>query len=196
MPSGRTHDRITLWSLPLVTGLSFWQTGNGSLTLLVASGFLAGGLVFGPDLDTRSIQYKRWGWLRWIWIPYQQQLPHRSLLTHGPIVGTLLRIAYISLWGACLTFLSIVLWAMGQQLQGTVDQWQPLAYQALQSVHQGLIDRLRQYPPGWIALGIGLEAGAMSHALSDWIGSTRKQVQQHGWQALRPKPAPRKRRKR
>lgn len=72
MPSGRTHDRITLWALPFVTGVAFWQTKSGHLTLLITGGFLFGGLMFGPDLDIYSRQYQRWGFLRFIWLPYQK----------------------------------------------------------------------------------------------------------------------------
>ncbi len=102
MPSGRTHDRITLWSLPAVAGLSFSLTRNGNLTLLIATGFLFGGLMFGPDLDIHSRQYQRWGWLRWIWQPYQHNLRHRSFLSHGPIIGTALRVFYLASWIAAL----------------------------------------------------------------------------------------------
>ena len=98
MPSGRTHDRITLWGLPFITGLTFGSTGSGNVTLIVAGAYLFSGLMFGPDLDLYSIQYKRWGYLRWIWIPYQKALRHRSLLSHGLIIGTTVRILYLAIW--------------------------------------------------------------------------------------------------
>ncbi len=28
--------------------------------------------MFGPDLDIYSVQFQRWGFLRWIWLPYQK----------------------------------------------------------------------------------------------------------------------------
>jgi len=183
MPAGRVHDRITLWSLPLVTGYSFWQTRNGTTTLLVAAGFLFGGLMFGPDLDIRSCQYRRWGWLRWIWIPYQR-LRHRSLLTHGPIVGTILRLVYLSAWIAGLAFMGIVIWSMAQQIQGNVEQWQTITPHYAGSLGQLAWRSLAHYPAGWLALCIGLELGAMSHSLSDWTESAYKRVQQNGWQTL------------
>ena len=61
MPSGITHDRITLWTLPWIAGIGYGITHNGELTLILAGGFLFSGLMFGPDLDIHSIQYKRWG---------------------------------------------------------------------------------------------------------------------------------------
>jgi len=95
MPSGRTHDRITLWTLPLVSGIAYFLTQSGKLALILAGGFLFSGLMFGPDLDIHSVQYKRWGWLRWIWIPYRSAIRHRSHFSHGLIIGTFLRWVYL-----------------------------------------------------------------------------------------------------
>jgi len=92
MPSGATHDRITLWISPLVAGLTWVLTQSDRLTLITVGTFLAGGLLLSPDLDIRSRPYKRWGWLRWLWLPYQKSIRHRSWLSHGWIIGTLLRI--------------------------------------------------------------------------------------------------------
>ncbi|MGF1675984.1 MAG: metal-binding protein, partial [Rivularia sp. (in: cyanobacteria)] len=64
MPSGQTHDRITIWALPLIAIATFWQTRSSGITLLIAAGFMFGGLMFGPDLDIYSIQFQRWGYLR------------------------------------------------------------------------------------------------------------------------------------
>jgi uncharacterized metal-binding protein len=151
---------------------------------LVAAGFLFGGLMFGPDLDIRSCQYRRWGWLRWIWLPYQQYFRHRSLLTHGPIIGTLLRLLYLSAWIGGLAFMGIVIWSMAQQVQGHVEQWQTIAPLYLGNVGILVWRSFQRYPVDWLALCIGLELGAMSHSLSDWTESARKRVQQYGWQTL------------
>ena len=91
MASGRNHDRATaLWSLPwgLVVALVLgWQAG-----LIAAASFLIGGLWLSPDLDTRSLALRRWGALQWLWWPYRTLLPHRSFWSHGPVIGTLLRL--------------------------------------------------------------------------------------------------------
>jgi uncharacterized metal-binding protein len=55
-----------------------------------------GGLYLSPDLDLVSKPYKRWGWLRWIWIPYQKYIPHRSPLSHAPIIGSIIRLLYLA----------------------------------------------------------------------------------------------------
>jgi uncharacterized metal-binding protein len=174
MPSGRTHDRITLWGLPFVTGFTFGQTHSGNLTLLVSGGFLFSGLMFGPDLDLRSVQYKRWGCLRWLWIPYQKTMRHRSLLSHGPIIGTTVRVLYLASWlgilGIALGMLTL-LWGVGWS-------WQLLAQSATRS--------LTQYSTEWFALYLGLELGAMSHAVSDWGGSAYKRAQKQRASSLLP----------
>ena len=87
MSSGQTHDRITFYSLPLVMLATLGVTHSLWLMLWVGLGFLVGGLLLGPDLDIHSVQYKRWGWLRWIWLPYRGSMRHRSFWSHGPIIG-------------------------------------------------------------------------------------------------------------
>lgn len=175
MPSGRTHDRITLWILPVVAVLTFGQTQSGILTLLVSGGFLFGGLMFGPDLDIYSRQFQRWGFLRWIWIPYQKSLRHRSFLSHGPIIGTALRSLYLSLWIIILGGLVILIAdLLGVETTG----WKTSTKLALASVSQ--------YKAEGIALLLGLELGAMSHSLSDWGGSAVKRFKNSKSKAALP----------
>lgn len=176
MPSGRTHDRITLWSLPIVAGLTHQFTHDSHLTLLVSGSYLFSGLMFGPDLDIYSRQYRRWGVLRWIWLPYQRGMRHRSPLSHGPLLGTALRVVYLLTWLAGLGLLTIVLIAIGHQVTGRVNDWQRFAQSLLSQGTTVLGQGLQQYPQLWIAVLIGLELGAMSHSLSDWGGSTWKRT--------------------
>jgi uncharacterized metal-binding protein len=163
MSSGRTHDRITLWTLPLVVLLAFWVTLDGWLTVLVCLGFLLGGWVFGPDLDIHSVQYKRWGWLRWIWLPYRGSMRHRSRWSHGPVIGTVVRVVYASLWLALVGLVVVdVLNGMGY----TALTWEDLV--------GGLGAHLRTHWPRWLALLAGLELGSLSHYSADWISSAWK----------------------
>jgi uncharacterized metal-binding protein len=171
MPSGRTHDSITLWSLPIVAGITFGLTQSGNLTLLVSGGFLFAGLMFGPDLDIYSQQYKRWGILRWIWLPYRRGLRHRSLISHGAIVGTIGRILYLSVWIVLFVSVGIVSYAIVQQLLGAIPDWQNTVQVSMSAVMQNSLIFIQRAPIECLALGIGLELGAMSHSLSDWIGS-------------------------
>ncbi|MGF1569092.1 MAG: metal-binding protein [Nodosilinea sp.] len=163
MSSGRTHDRITLWALPLVVVLTFSVTLDGWLTVIVCLGFLLGGWLLGPDLDIHSVQYKRWGWLRWIWLPYRGSMRHRSRWSHGPLVGTVVRVLYLSVWLALGGLIVVdVLNSQGR----TALTWGDLANR----VGGGL----RAYWPLWLALLVGLELGALSHYAADWLSSTWK----------------------
>lgn len=164
MPSGRTHDRITLWSLPWVGGLSYLLTRSGELTLIVAGSFLFSGLMFGPDLDIYSRQYQRWGVLRWLWLPYRSLLNHRSLLSHGLLVGTGLRLIYLL---TVLTPIALLGVAIARFLWGLEWDWWQWAVRARQLV-------FGEYLPEAIALLVGLELGAISHAGSDWLVSAYK----------------------
>jgi len=177
MPSGRTHDQITLWSLPLVAGVAAIGTGSGGLALLTAGGFLFSGMMFGPDLDIQSRQYKRWGMLRWIWLPYRQAVRHRSLLSHGPIIGTLGRVLYLGLWISLVGLLVLVLGAIVAELCHQSAQWQQLTNTWLTTSGTTLYQSLIQNRSAWLAVLVGLELGAMSHACSDWVGSAWKRAQ-------------------
>lgn len=168
MPSGKTHDRITLWSLPFVAGLGFGLTKSGNLTLLLAGGFLFSGLMFGPDLDIHSRQFIRWGWLRWIWIPYQKAFRHRSIFSHGPIIGTVLRALYLTIF---LAILGLIVLLLAQTVGSLQSTWQTFT---------DIGKRSTLYPDEWLALFVGLELGAMSHSVSDWTGSAYKRFKRRG----------------
>ena len=164
MPSGRTHDRITMTCLPIITVGTLSLTQDSGLTFWVAAGFLFGGWMLGPDLDTHSVHYKRWGWLRWIWLPYRGQVKHRSPLSHGPIIGTVVRVLYLLLWIIVLGLVSI---AIANQVGQIGWTWQDLGR---------WVNWIRQYSREGLAIVIGLELGACSHYLADRIGSAHKRL--------------------
>lgn len=165
MPSGRTHDRITLWNLPAVTVLTLFFTKSSDLTLIVSGGFLFSGLMLSPDLDLNSLPFKRWGWLRWIWIPYQKLVRHRSIFSHGLVVGTTLRVLYLACWVMVVGELGVIAIAF---LGYHPWSWQDIASQMARWPFQ--------YRAQYIALFLGLELGAIAHILSDWTISTSKKL--------------------
>ncbi len=169
MPSGRTHDSITLWSLPLIAGLAYDRTHSSGLTLFVSGSYLFSGLMFGPDLDVYSQQYRRWGWLRWIWLPYRRSLRHRSFWSHGFIVGTVVRVVYLFIWVAALGAAGILLGAIAYHLAGITNSWIDLAQQWGRDSMTFIERSSQQYPMEAIAIAVGLELGSLSHSLSDWV---------------------------
>jgi uncharacterized metal-binding protein len=164
MPSGRTHDQITFICLPWVGALSLIATFDVGVTLCLCGGFLFSGLMFGPDLDIYSKQYQRWGLLRFIWLPYRKVLSHRSWLSHGPVVGTLLRLLYLGIWIGLGWVLCEAISQLGD-LPGQIPA--PMTF---------LEQMWSQAPAACVALLLGLEMGAMSHSISDGIGSGSKAV--------------------
>ncbi|MBD1804067.1 metal-binding protein [Microcoleus sp. FACHB-SPT15] len=92
--SGRRHDQAILFTTPIIgiIGVSH----SLELGIISMSAHCLGGLYLSPDLDLVSKPYKRWGWLRWIWIPYQKYIPHRSPLSHAPLLGSTIRLLYFS----------------------------------------------------------------------------------------------------
>ncbi|WP_030006131.1 metal-binding protein [Picosynechococcus sp. NKBG042902] len=170
MPSGRTHDQITFWGLPVVVGLGFFLLRRWELALILSLAYLFSGLMFGPDLDIHSVQFKRWGIFRWIWLPYQKNLRHRSALSHGFLIGTIVRILYL---GTILLLVTMVGVAIAQLMLDFSWNWRTAFLNAQQQWQQ-------HYLAESLALFVGLEIGAMSHSVSDWLGSMVKRSQKQG----------------
>ena len=105
MASGQQHDRATCW-LALPYGLLWWPWLGPLGALVSGLAFLIGGLWLSPDLDTNSRPYQRWGPLRWLWWPYRKALRHRSVLSHSPLLGTLVRVGYLTGLALLLTGLA------------------------------------------------------------------------------------------
>ena len=182
MPSGQTHDRITIWALPFIAGVTFWQTRSSSMTLLIAGGFMFGGLMFGPDLDIYSIQYQRWGYLRFLWLPYQKSLRHRSFLSHGPLIGTTLRVLYLC---GIVSVAGIVILLIAEKILNMALNWQEVA--------ENILETINLHSTQFLALFIGLELGAMSHSISDWSNSAYKRFKRKGIASLLPQKKTKKR---
>jgi len=112
MPNARTHDLITIVTaavaVPVALASSLPQVGPTTTFVLVGT-YLASGLVFSPDLDLHSTPYRRWGPLRFIWIPYQKMISHRSWVSHSLVFGPLIRVFYFTLMSILLYFATMAL---------------------------------------------------------------------------------------
>ncbi|ELR98429.1 metal-binding protein [Gloeocapsa sp. PCC 73106] len=167
MPSGSTHDRITLWTVPWLVVLGWYLSKNGKLALLLTLGFLFSGLMFGPDLDIYSVQFKRWGKLRFLWLPYQKLIKHRSLLSHGPILGTMIRVIYLL---TIITLVGIMTVGIAQLIWGFEWNWGQFRNYLWELASKSQRNST-------IAFYLGLELGSFSHSLSDWLVSRAKRRQ-------------------
>ncbi len=109
MASGKNHDRSILFATPVVAIVV--ASHSIELGIVAASAHLLGGLYLSPDLDLKSKPFKRWGVLRVLWLPYQKLIPcHRHWLSHGVIVGSIVRLLY-------LAALLLPLWVIFPDLQ-------------------------------------------------------------------------------
>ena len=170
MPSGKTHDRVTLYLTVPVAAATYLLTRDWTMTLIVTLAMLFGGLMFGPDLDTQSVHYTRWGPLRFLWWPYKVALPHRSRFSHGIVFGTLIRIAY---------FLSVATVIVGLVL--LIRDWflhrTPASLLQVQDAFSRIWELLRPIRPEYlIAAFAGLWVGAASHTATDVLGSFFKSL--------------------
>src|ERR1044071_7172671 len=170
MPSGRTHDLITLLLAAPTAGAAYYITGDGTVTAITTAAMVFGGLMFGPDLDIQSRQYTRWGPLRFLWWPYKVTLSHRSRWSHSILLGTWIRLIY---------FLAVItlLLAVGLYIRD--------AY--VYHTRPGVGEFTGAFTRVWeifspirrdfiIATFIGLWIGATTHTVSDVLGSFFKSV--------------------
>jgi uncharacterized metal-binding protein len=96
MASGRNHDRAITVTTPVMLAAAI-ASGHADVGIIATAAYYLGGMYLSPDLDLVSRPYKRWGLLRWLWLPYQKLIPrHRHWLSHGPVIGSLVRLFYLA----------------------------------------------------------------------------------------------------
>ena len=162
MPSGKTHDAITIILAAPTFAAAWGLTHSVGLACVATLTMLFGGLMFGPDLDIQSKQYTRWGVFRFLWLPYKMVFRHRSRWSHGIIFGTLIRVIYFTGIIALLAATAVYLRAM---LAGGA----PPAFEEVVGVWKMMEGVLRESVGNhvmWVAF-CGLWWGAASHTLTD-----------------------------
>jgi uncharacterized metal-binding protein len=166
MPSGKTHDALTIFfTVPVFAG-AYVVTRDLWLSTIVSAGFLFGGLMFGPDLDTVSKQYSRWRFIKFLWFPYRTFFKHRSRWSHGLIFGTLFRVIYFMGAATLAAFVTAYIYAFyaGGKPPGILEfarVWGDLRVYSNQMLG----------PSGLIAIFAGMWIGAASHTFTDLAGS-------------------------
>lgn len=131
-------------------GLLWWPWLGPQGAALASLSFLLGGLWLSPDLDTLSRPTARWGPLALLWWPYRRLLSHRSLFSHGPLIGSALRLLYL---------LALVL---GLCLLG-----RPLGFPSPGALLLQLQRLALAQPFTLLAIGAGVEASAWLHLIQD-----------------------------
>jgi len=166
MPSGRTHDAITLMLAAPAAAVGYVSTGSLISAILVGSAFVFGGMMFGPDLDTISRQYSRWWAFRFLWLPYRSFFKHRSRLSHGLIFGALIRVIYFLGILTLSAFVAVYLYSASAS--GTLpdiveftDAWRPVGSLIRNIFGDNFL----------VLIFTGLWFGAASHTFTDMAGS-------------------------
>jgi uncharacterized metal-binding protein len=172
MPSAPTHDIVTLvtaaaavpalldpvWALPDM---------NPTNTAVLVGTYLASGLLFSPDLDTHSRPYMRWRFLRFLWIPYQRFVPHRSRISHSLFLGPLIRAAYFAL----------MLFLLGWGLFALVNLLVPFDPTGhLQQFARDAAAWMQAHPWTVAYALIGFILGGTTHVLLDTVFSRVKRI--------------------
>lgn len=166
VPSGKTHDAITLILTVPAAMAAYAITGNITASATVAGAFAFGGIMFGPDLDTVSRNYSRWYFLRFLWLPYRWCFKHRSRFSHGLILGALLRVVYFMGLSTLLVYAVAVIWS-------SIAGGKAPAFNDLTVVWQKIGEAIRANLGDNFLLLIffGLWFGAASHTFTDMAGS-------------------------
>jgi uncharacterized metal-binding protein len=118
MPSGNVHDTVNTVAL---TGYVAYSVATQQTDWLpTAIGLAVGTLWLSPDLDLKSEPYYRLGPFRVLWMPYVKIMPHRSIWSHGLIIGDIIRLLYSAAFLIPLLFLALYLEIIDPS---TVDLW-------------------------------------------------------------------------
>jgi uncharacterized metal-binding protein len=170
MPGARTHDLITVATAAVGLG-AYWQLTprpDWTHAAICAGTYLFAGFACAGDLDLNSAQYRRWGPFRFIWWPYQKLVPHRSWVSHGLILGGVIRILYLI--GIFALIAAVVVW--GCSVLFGQEEAQHVARRQWASI-SGVV---QEYPTHTaLALTGFILAGAV-HTLSDCISTTLKRL--------------------
>ncbi len=166
MPSGKTHDAITIMLAIPAFAVTYLVTHSLAAAAVVAAAFVFGGLMFGPDLDTVSRQYSCWMIFRFLWLPYRKFFKHRSRFSHGLIFGALIRVIYFLGIVTLVVFVGAYIYAScsGGKLPGLeniMQIWQPV----------GDFVRAKFGDHFFVFVFLGTWLGAASHTFTDLAGS-------------------------
>lgn len=120
MPSGSVHTANSLSIAALLSGAAYFYdpvmlTNSDSVALVVGS---LSGIFLTPDLDVdsgyiglrflRSIpivgRFVAWMW-RLMWLPYAILVPHRSWISHFPVISTIIRVVILFVFFGFIAFM-------------------------------------------------------------------------------------------
>jgi uncharacterized metal-binding protein len=155
---------VCYWAIhryePTALGYDFTLTPLRT-TLLVVGAYLFSGLFLSNDLDTQSRIYKRWGPIRVVWYPYQRLVAHRSILSHGILIGPLLRVLYLYVMVELALLVAYRIATLAGYPMQVVDTGFRLS--------ANLLPYLVGHPQLSVPLLAGLILGGLSHSIIDLL---------------------------
>lgn len=102
MSSGKKHNRTSILLSFVSFGAIAYLTHSPEISLVVSLGTLSG-IPLTPDLDVlptvdnERIKKRAPMLWRWYWFPYADIIKHRAMISHFPVLSTIVRLLYISL---------------------------------------------------------------------------------------------------
>lgn len=178
MPGYKVHGKISLLTAATAAwGMWILQGGDVSpqtvtTSLAVAGGTLFGGTLGSPDLDIPSTPYNHWRGMRFLWLPWQIGVSHRSPLSHWPILGTMAKFVYIVLTVALVTYLAILGWNITVTHTSLRDLQMPPIGIGLVEILRFLVRPIRS-PYFWLFL-LGDTIGMTIHDITDYLDGQRR----------------------
>jgi uncharacterized metal-binding protein len=163
MPNARTHDIIT-WMTAAGANAAYFTLPphpDPALAALFTGSYLFAGYACAGDLDLNSKEYRRWGPLRVLWWPYRVAVPHRSWISHGLLLGGVIRALYLA--AVCTTLFWLSLW-LYSRLGPHVD-----ASAATRAGWESLFGFARTHPLWTVALLSGFILAGTTHSVADAI---------------------------
>lgn len=145
MPSGRVHAKCTAVLAIPAFFTTLGATGSWISGLACGLGCLSG-IALTPDLDQEGLSSSEYWLIKWtmglgflwtmLWYPYARLCKHRSVLSHFPVLSTLFRLLYLSIFPAIafafgwmppaqdwLAYKAPMLWAIGGLIISDVAHW-------------------------------------------------------------------------
>jgi uncharacterized metal-binding protein len=108
---GRSHSTISALAAPVASILALRYSQDIGFAFYVGVGCGLVGQVLTPDLDVDDVTFGEWeivhklgplGGIGFLWMAYWWDyawaIPHRSIASHAPIIGTVFRIIYLLWW--------------------------------------------------------------------------------------------------
>ncbi len=171
MPNAPTHDLITLVTAAAADAayFRFAPSPQPSLALLFTVSYVFAGYACAGDLDLKSTEYHRWGPLKFLWLPYQWLVPHRSWVSHGLLLGGILRALYLGVVAALLTFSGY--WLYRQFSPQALDP-----FSATRSQMMGFFGFAKDHPRESLALFSGFVLAGTTHSIADVISTWLKRT--------------------